>query len=287
MSGFEVACVGVVCLDFLFQAPRVPRVDEKVRAHALRLQPGGQAATAAAALARWGVRTQFLGAVGDDEAGRLCLQTLAAHGVDVKGCVAVPGVPTHQASVVADPQGHRTIVYHRAAELGRVALPRPAAEWVHLDAQDLPQALAAAGHGGAVSLDLEEPPERLAELIARCDVVVADGPAGRHLAEAPPEAARLLAGMGPRLAGVTLGPRGAVGWCEGETLRATPPAVEVVDSTGAGDLFHAGVVLGCLRGWPAARTWRFAVTAAALSCRVLGGMPGIPDLDEVLRTMEG
>lgn len=287
MSGFEVACVGAVCLDFLFQAPQVPRADEKVRAHGLRLQPGGQAATAAAALARWGVRTQFLGAVGDDAAGRLCLKTLAGHGVDVSGCVAVPGVPTHQASVVADPEGHRTIVYHRAPELGRVALPRPAAEWVHLDAQDLAQAAAAAGHGGAVSLDLEEPPERLAELIARCDVVVADGPSGRAVAEDPLDAARHLAARGPRLAGVTLGARGAVGWCEGQALRAEPPAVEVVDSTGAGDLFHAGVVLGCLRGWPAERTWRFAVTAAALSCRVLGGMPGIPDLDEVLRVVDG
>jgi len=55
--------------------------------------------------------------------------------------------------------------------------------------------------------------------------------------------------------------------------------VPVVDSTGAGDVFHAGSIYGLLQGWPAADTLRYAAAAAALKCGMLGARPGIPTLE--------
>jgi sugar/nucleoside kinase (ribokinase family) len=82
--------------------------------------------------------------------------------------------------------------------------------------------------------------------------------------------------------GVTLGPGGALAYVHGRFHYVPAFHVPVVDSTGAGDIFHAGAIYGLLHSWPVAETLRFAATAAALKCEKLGGRPGIPTLERAL-----
>jgi sulfofructose kinase len=91
-----------------------------------------------------------------------------------------------------------------------------------------------------------------------------------------------IARFGCQLAVVTRGREGAVARCRGETLRVPAFPVECVDTTGAGDVFHAAAIHGLLAGWEVEPMLRFASAAAALQCARLGAQPGIPALDDVV-----
>ena len=71
------------------------------------------------------------------------------------------------------------------------------------------------------------------------------------------------------------------------TIRMPAFKVEAVDTTGAGDVFHAGYIFGLLQGWDLERVLRFASALAALKCRRIGGRTGVPGLDEVMQFLQG
>ena len=80
---------------------------------------------------------------------------------------------------------------------------------------------------------------------------------------------------------MTLGPRGAFG-CDGrEEIFSPSVRVEAVDTTGAGDIFHAGFLYALLEGLPFREILAFANTAAGLSCRGMGGRAAIPTIEEI------
>ena len=126
------------------------------------------------------------------------------------------------------------------------------------------------------------------ELAARCDYLVAaerfildlgwDGTSG--------EFRRIASGLGAPVITVTRGARGSLTWSGGEFFAIPAYPVEVVDTTGAGDVFHGGYLYGVLQGWELRKTVRFASAMAALSCRAMGGRAGIPTLAEALRCMD-
>jgi sugar/nucleoside kinase (ribokinase family) len=101
------------------------------------------------------------------------------------------------------------------------------------------------------------------------------------------DAARRLQGLGIPLVVITEGEHGS--WCTGEAGSFHVPAypVQVVDTTGAGDVFHGAFALGCARGWDLRRALAIASAAAALKCRALGGRSGIPSLAEAEALVDG
>jgi sulfofructose kinase len=92
---------------------------------------------------------------------------------------------------------------------------------------------------------------------------------------------RALAARGPARVAVTCGAEGALGLEAGRVVRAPGFPVPVVDTNGAGDVFHGACAVGELRGWPLAWTLTLASAVAAMKCRALGGRRGIPRLPEV------
>ena len=127
----------------------------------------------------------------------------------------------------------------------------------------------------------------LSRLIELADVVIAsESFAAKYAVSAgqagpdPVAAVALLRGApgpgakGGRTALVTLGEEGGVGECEGNKFRYTAYSVDVVDTTGAGDVFHGAYIHGMLAGWELERRVRFASAAAAMKCRKLGGRTG-------------
>jgi ribokinase len=92
----------------------------------------------------------------------------------------------------------------------------------------------------------------------------------------PSEACRRMAGFGPRVVCVTLGARGYMGLADGEIIQQPAYPVRAVDTTGCGDVFHAGFTYGVIRGWDAKKSLDFGAWAAAMVSTKLGGRSGIP-----------
>ncbi|HUI24725.1 MAG TPA: PfkB family carbohydrate kinase [Candidatus Kryptonia bacterium] len=291
---FGVIGFGLNTIDHLCVVARHPRLDSKQRMVAYERQAGGQVPTALVALQRWGVRTAYVGCFGDDADGAESRRSLAAEGVDLSGSTTRRGLGHHVSVIVIDQvSGERAVMWQRPDALamrpdelqrehfvgGRVLL---------MDAYDLPAALRAAQWAKAAGvltvLDIDGPGPGVAELLRLTDVLIASADVlptltgDRELRAA----LRHAAAMGPSLVGVTLGPGGALAFAAGQFHYTPSFRVPVVDTTGAGDIFHAGCIYGLLLEWPTDRTLTFAAAAAALKCERLGGRPGIPTVERAL-----
>lgn len=288
--GFGFNTIDHVCL---VERPLV--ADGKARARTYLQLPGGQVPTALVALQSWMLRTAYVGPLGDDAGGALQRRSLDAARVDLSGAVLKRGVASQTSVILVDAvTGERSVVWQRPPELalradeldlsligsGRALL---------LDADDVDTALLAAARAQAsgmlVMLDVDEPGPRTAELLARSNVViVGDGFPQRHTGIADLAAAlRRMCDGGPRWAVATLGAGGALAYADGQPCYVPAVRVPVVDTTSAGDCFHAGALFGLLHGWTTLRTLRFAACAAALACTKLGGRTSVPELGEVER----
>lgn len=287
---FDVVGFGLNSVDHLCVVQRHPRLDSKQPLVRYDQQPGGQVPTALVALQRWGVRTAYVGAFGDDPGGQLSRASLAAEGVDLSATIVRRATRNPVAVILIDEaSGERSVLWERSRSLvlrsdevrtatvtaGRVLL---------MDAVDMPTAIAAAqaakAEGILTVLDTDSPAPGMDELLQLTDVLIvgAEFPARLTGLSDLRTALQATAKHGPWFAGVTLGPGGALALVRGEFHYVPAFRIPVVDSTGAGDIFHAGSIYGLLHGWRVRDLLRFAAAAAALKCEQLGGRPGIPTL---------
>ena len=293
---FDVVGIGLNAIDYLCCVPRYPVPGEKLRMTGFSRQGGGQVATALVALSRWGLRTMYVGNVGDDEHGRLSLSLLREEGVDVSRAGTVPGAASQFAVIlVQEDSGERTILWERDARIRIRPGEIPGEEIrraraVLVDGHDVPasreSARAAREAGVPVVLDAEKVQEGTEELLGLCDHIVAASSFVEALfpGAAPPHGVREIhRRYSPRTATVTLGADGAVGFDGGDVLHARGIRVAAADTTGAGDVFHAGFLFALLSGRPFPDILSFSNAAAALSCRKVGGRAGIPTLEEIDR----
>ncbi len=287
---FDAVGIGFNTMDHLCVISRHVRLDSKQRMVAFDHQPGGQVPTALVALQRWGMRTSYIGSFGDDAGGVESRCSLAAEGVDLSGAVVRPGLRNQESVILIDElSGERSVLWQRPEGL---ALHRDelspdlirGARLLLLDAYDMEASLAAARWakeaGAILMLDIDFPSPGVDELLALTDLLVVSPEFPLRLSGQSDlrRALRDTARRGPRLCAVTLGSGGALA-LEGGRFTFVPAfRVDVVDSTGAGDIFHAGCAYAALCGWATAEMLRFAAAAAALKCEKLGGRPGIPSL---------
>lgn len=285
---YDVVGVGINVIDYLFRIPHFPEPDTKMDALGAAIQGGGLTATAMVACARLGLRSRYLGKFGDNEIGDLARRELAGEGLDLTAAVAAAGVPNRFCTVlVEETSGARTIVrqcdpriWLRPEELDRRAVT--SGRLLQMDGYEGEAALAAARWareaGIPVCLDAEEPTERREELFRLADVLIVGRRYGRRLTGTDEVGGILegLARMGPACVGVTLGEAGSALLYRGRRVEAPGFPVEVVDTTGAGDVFHGAFAYGLLQGWEAGDILTFANAVSALKCTRLGGRTGIP-----------
>jgi sugar/nucleoside kinase (ribokinase family) len=291
---FDVVGIGLNAVDYLVGLPRFPVPGEKLRMSAFRREGGGQVATALVALSRWGCRCKYVGNVGDDEHGRLSSRLLSQEGVDLAHVRTVPGASSQFAVILVEEKtGERTILWDRDPQI-RVSpedLPLDEirrARALLLDGHDVPPAIIAArtarAAGVPVVLDAEKVQEGTEELLALSDHIVAAGHFPGLLisgGSAEDGAREILRRYAPRTSTVTLGPRGAFGCDAREEIFSPSIRVEAVDTTGAGDVFHAGFLFALLEGLPFREILAFANIAAGLSCRGMGGRAAIPTIGAI------
>jgi len=289
--GFDVVGFGLSSVDHLCVVKRHPRLDSKEQLVTYDVQPGGQVPTALVALQRWGLRTAYIGSFGDDPGGTLARTALATEGIDLSATVVRTATPQQVSVILIDEiSGERSVLWQRVEGLLLAPDEVPRARVVAgrvllMDAVDMPTAISAARQakdGGVLTvLDTDAPTPGIDDLLRLTDVLIvgAEFPARLTGINNLRGALRAASKRGPWFVGVTLGPGGALAYVRGEFYYVPAFHVPVVDSTGAGDIFHAGSIYGLLQGWSAPDTLRFAAAAAALKCEKLGGRPGIPTLE--------
>lgn len=290
----DIFGLGQCSLDYLGRIPAWPGPDTKCEFHDMVVQGGGPVATALVALSRWGLACHFAGVVGDDPFGRLIARFLRDEGVDVSGLVERPGHRSQFAFIAVEPGGRRTIFWQRPT--GEALRPPEirmdvlrACRVLHTDGLFVEASLAAAAAakraGVLVAVDAGTLREGMLELARASDCFVGSEPFARALVggDDPLAACRRILEFGCRIAGVTLGARGYAAMFDGRVIVKPARAVEAVDTTGCGDVFHAGLTYGLARGWDPEKSFDLAAWAAAQVARRMGGRAGIPSVDELLQ----
>ena len=295
---FDVVGMGLNSVDFLTLVPRFPTPNAKMEMLRFSKQGGGQVATAMAALSRWGVKTKYIGKIGEDELGQFSLHSIAREGVEVSSVMIEPNAANQLAIIIVDePTGDRTILWNRDQRLmyrqGELQKEEVCSgKLLHLDGHDIHAALQCARwakeEGIPTLIDLDKVESFTSELIKSIDFIITSSrfPALYTGISDQKTALLELQKHTPGFLCTTLGSEGAVALLDGEFLHVEGFKVSVVDTTGAGDVFHAGFIYGLLQNWEVAEILKFANFAAAFKCRALGGRKGIPSQEEVKKLLD-
>jgi sulfofructose kinase len=282
--------MGLAGLDLLGVLPGYPARNSKNRLTRFSVQGGGPAATASAAAARLGASARFVGKVADDGFGQTILDGLVDVGVDVSFAVVAAGGRSPVSFVAVDAGDGSRTVFH--APTDRPPLAPDEIDWACLDgvavllvdgrqpAAQLAAATRARAAGVKVVLDAEKLDDDTRGLLSLTDVCIASGELADELGGASSALDR-LAGFGPEVVVVTLGENGSLGRADGRLVEQPALPVEVIDTTGCGDVYHGAFAVGLLAGRPLAGCMELAAAAAALKCRALGGRAGLPTAAEV------
>ncbi len=288
----EILVVGYNAFDTIVPIDGLPVADSKQPVAEILSGGGGPGATAAICLARFGARVRLVTVFGDDLGAAVQRRELEAAGVDCSLSRRAAGHRSPQAVILVDPRREtRTIFWSR----GTLPPLDPATvDTAWLDGCDLlycdghePRAAvrlaqAARARGLPVVLDAGTVRDGARELVACCsDVISSRGFAPALTGRADPLGAlRALRDLGPQRVAMTFGAAGVLALdADGRVAFHVPAfAVPVLDTTGAGDVFHAGYAFARARGdrWPDCLA--LGAAAAALKCRDWGGRRGLPSL---------
>ncbi|WP_326538394.1 ribokinase [Pseudorhodoferax sp.] len=293
MTSTRVLVAGSANLDLVVRAPHIPAPGETVLGHSFATLAGGKGANQAVACARaGGMPTQMLLALGDDAAAAVLEASLGEAGVDLQ--VQRVAVPTGQAFICVSDAGDNAITVAAGAnlELRPGHLP-PLAGFSHLLLQletplDTVTAYARAAHDAGLAAVLNGAPAQVLPpaLLAALDLLIVNEGELATISGHDGGVDDALAALPLANVVVTLGGQGARARCAGTWLQQPGFAIEVADTTAAGDTFCGALVAERARGadWPQAL--RVACAAAALACTRPGAQSSIPARAEVLQFLQ-
>ena len=285
--------MGLNSVDFLCLVPEFPSLNSKMKILRFSEQGGGQVATAMVALHRWGVKTKYVGKVGDGEWGQFSLNSIREEGVDISSVTVEPRAQNQLALIIVDGvSGERTILWDRDERLmyreGELQKEEVCSgKLLHLDGHDIRAAIRCAKwakeEGMPTVIDIDKVESLTPELVREIDFVITSS-RFPSLFTGISDREKALIELQKHTHGflcATLGREGAIALVNGELLHVSGFEGNIVDTTGAGDVFHAGFIYGLLQNWEVAEILKFANAVAVLKCRDLGGRRAIPTLGEV------
>ncbi|MEX9254564.1 sugar kinase [Pseudenterobacter timonensis] len=287
----RIACVGITVLDRIWYVADLPKEGGKYVANNYTEVGGGPAATAAVAAARLGAEVDFIGRVGDDDTGRRLLAELESLGVNTRYTRVVKGARSSQSAVLVDGAGERIIVNYPSPDLPEAADWLEEIDFSRWDAvladvrwhEGAKRAFTLARQQGVITvLDADVTPQDIGDLVALSDHAAFSAPGLRRLTggeegEEGLQKAQTLTGGHVY---VTQGSEGCLWLEKGQRHHLPGFAVKVVDTTGAGDVFHGALAVSLAQQRPVTEAVRFASAVAALKCTRPGGRAGIPDCDQ-------
>ena len=294
MPEFDVVGVGLNATDTLLVVPRFPAYAGKVPYQEEVVSPGGQVASALVACAQLGLKTKYIGSIGDDERGRIQWDSLQGTGINLDHVQLRKGCANQAAYIIIDRStGERTVLWRRDDCL-RIDPEEIAPEQItcarllHIDGHDTPAVARAAAiarrHGIPVSVDVDTIYHGFDRVLPNIDYLVASSefPSAWTGKNDPFEALEAIQSeYGMRVAAMTLGAHGSVARLDGRFYYSPAFAVNCVDTTGAGDVFHGAFCYAVLQGMPMLEVLEFSNAMAALNCTALGARGGIRGLAQI------
>lgn len=292
MKKVDFVGLGFCSNDYLAVLPEIP-IDNKLQMLEHLVQGGGPAATAAVAAARLGVNASFIGIVGDDEPGKRIIRDFESENVSTDGIRIREGAESAVGYCwIEQPTGKRSVAWTRGtlkelqADEVDFELIRNA-KILHIDGHNPKAALAAVKeaekHNVIVNFDAGTLRDGVTELLPYVTILITSELFARQYSgEEDLEKALLKLGeIGAPVTGLTMGEHGSLLLDNGKILHCPAFKIKPVDTTGAGDVFHAAFGVRYLETQDLMECARFASAVSAIKCLKLGGRAGIPNRKEV------
>ena len=286
-------CVGLGfhCVDLLLRIDELPSFKEHrhSRVQNFDMQGGGPVSTGLSAMGRLGARVGYVGNVGDDHWGTVILDEYGEYGVDTSHVVVEKGATSPCVVVLVEVGTGERVFMVLPSNLSPHKLTEDEKGYIQNS-----KLVFLAGWGDdvvkAAKLAKEASIPVLIDGLATGDLkglvdVAICGEEHAYMAthtKDPLRAIEKLSKGGYHIVGITLGSKGSIFKTEGRIVRQEAFRVKVVDTTGAGDVFHGAFGYGLVQGWDIQKTAEFASAVSALKCTKLGGRAGIPTLEETL-----
>jgi sulfofructose kinase len=296
---FDLVGIGLNATDTLLLVNHFPAYAGKVPFETEILSPGGQVASAMVTAAKLGLRVKYIGTVGDDERGRVQIDSLRETGINLDDVETRENCPNQTAYIVIDQStGERTVFWSRPACLRlapeSITLEKIAgARMLHVDGHDTQAVEKAAklarSENIPVTCDVDTIYHGFDRVLESVDYLVASSEFPSQWTSEPDpfralETIRNEHKM--RCAAMTLGSHGALALIDGKFVYSPAFVVNCVDTTGAGDIFHGAFCYAVLQGMPMLETLEFANAMAALNCTKLGARGGIATAAEARALIE-
>jgi len=281
--------IGQAYIDVTFLTDRMPTGDDKDVASAFAVSFGGNAVTAAFCCAKLGLSPDLLATVADDWLGRMFLDMAAKYGISIHA----RKVKTSSLSFIMPKDGKRAIVRCRDADYLHPfpILHLTDCRVLHLDGHQPDAALHYAKlcreAGILTSLDGGGLRSNTDELLGFIDVAIVAERLCQQMDKDPAAMLDYLKSRGCRIGGVTFGERGLIWYDDTGAVQTLPalavPSSRVLDTSGAGDVFHGAYIHSYLTNpmlsWE--EHFRFARAAAAFKVQHLGNEAGLPSLADI------
>jgi sulfofructose kinase len=289
----DVVGLGINATDTIIRLPHFPASDSKIELLSAEIRPGGQVATAMVACRRWGLRTRYIGKIGDDAAGKFQVSEMAREGVQAIWMKTADCSSQSSFILVDARSGERTVLWQREPRIA-IAPSDLRRRWLQgyrallVDGHDTAASTQAARWARdermPVIADLDNLYRGVKALLKFVDFPITskDFPARltgeRNLLKSLP---KIHSQFKCCLTIATLGHLGAIAW-DGRRFFLSPGfSVRALDTTGAGDIFHAGFIYGFLQGWSFEVILEFSNAAAAINCTASGARGRIASLAEI------
>ena len=290
-----ITVVGSFAVGMTIRSDRMPVSGETLIGRDFNMGPGGKGSNQAVGVARLGAKSYFAGVIGDDRLGDVAMELYAHEDVNTSCLKRTPRMPTGVGLILLDSSGANRIILDIAAnKLVDVAfvdalVPQLAASTVVMTVLEIPvaaavQAMALGKHNGAITLMNPAPATQFDPgILAHVDYLTPNESELRILMGLAPddptstgELARQLQVHGANTIVVTLGEQGALIVSKEQPLtHVLGLPISVVDTTGAGDSFSAGLAMALAEGKPLLQAVQFANCCGALACTQLGVIPAM------------
>ncbi|WED24842.1 PfkB family carbohydrate kinase [Vibrio sp. JC009] len=287
-----IACLGITVLDRIQRVQALPTTGGKYVATDYFEVGGGPAATAAVAVAKMGKQVDFIGRVGGDSVADTMLKELSGYGVGVENMVRIPEATSAFSAILVDDEGERMIINYQDKSLSRDVKPLEAVDFSTYETilcdvrwpEGAKYALEQAKKYSIPSvLDADICPDPIEDLVKLADHIAFSEPGLAKFAETedPIEGLKIAQKKTKGKVYVTVGAKGCY-WLEnGELKHQEGKVVDVVDTTGAGDVFHGALAVAVAEQMETRQAVIFSNTVAALKCTQRGGREGIPERSTV------
>lgn len=299
MPKFDVCALGGVCWDYVGIVDCYPELDEKALLSEVIQMGGGLSGTAMAAVAALGGSAAIFGRIGDDDFGAKILDGFHKERVDTSGLEVLPGITSQFAFCVAHRETGRRSIFWKPGSYERMVPGEVDLEALTdckcllVDHHHLAAATDAARYARAkgipVVADIEREHPDAIEFLQAVDVPILPRGFVRALSgdDDLDRAAAYIQSLGPKTVIITCGDEGVLAYADGQRLHQPAFCVlPVIDTTGAGDVFHGAFAYGLALGYDLPRNLAFAGAVAALSCRGLGGRGALATMAEVQEIMD-